>query len=600
MAVRLGHERLQRRRHDRQPEARHRGQLRGPSRGGAHDEPRLDRPALGADPAGDAVDDVDPRHRCLLRGRARLCGAALRRVPPHDRVVAREGPRGWNDAPTTGSSPPPVRSTSGFIRCDLLRRQDVRLHAVGAVQQRLVALHLQRVVRVAEVELALRREQQVEVELRGQRAPDREARLVQRHGLGRVVVGAHHLRVAPRSAAPDVVALEDGDVRDAVVRREVVREREPVHPAADDDDVVARREVAPLEERPVAEQPRHAGTSAARGRPRLARDARAGARATCAGTRSRRPSVSRDDLRADVRRRRPGRSPSGVGTSKPDRYDNASSASLADKRPGSPSRRRRRGRWRRRRSPAIASSSSRRTSATTAGATTTSTSSGASRRCGRRAGGHEPVHGGGLAPRRRCTPTRAVAELKHAAAPPRGRRTGSATTDAVTSPACGVLGEHAVDRRGPSRVRSAPPAASDTRARGDRARRWRRRPRAGAPRCGGRRSAGRPAAFERNAAIRSSARLADERRLVHRDRPPQPELGGMVVGQRVLAQVDVALLQPEHVQGVQAVRADSQIPARVHQRVPQLDAPRARVVQLERQLAHEARADRRGTGRRRR
>ena len=77
-----------------------------------------------------------------------------------------------------------------------------------------------------------------------ERAVHPEARRVERHGLGRVVVGAHDLGVASAAAAADVVALEHGDVADAVVLGEVERERQPVHAAAHDHHVVARLQLA--------------------------------------------------------------------------------------------------------------------------------------------------------------------------------------------------------------------------------------------------------------------------------------------------------------------------------------------------------------------
>ena len=241
------------------------------------------------------------------------------------------------------------------------------------------------------------------------------------HGLGRVVVGPHDLGVTARSAAPDVVALEDGDVGDAVVRREVVREGQPVHPAADDDDVVARREVAPLEERPVAEQPGHAGTSVARASS-IARVR------TCsrqyAGTRSRRPSGSRR-IFAPTRATSPWTNPSGVGTSKPDRYDNASSAS-------SPTKSQAR--------PAVGDVEDEGVAVDRGDPVLELPTDvrdhsglhdhqrlvgGKSQRAGAVAGGHEPVQGGGLG-RADDHADGAVAELRHAGAPPRGRRRGSA------------------------------------------------------------------------------------------------------------------------------------------------------------------------------
>src|SRR5439155_3255108 len=92
-------------------------------------------------------------------------------------------------------------------------------------------------------------------------APDPQARLVPRDVLGGVVVGAHDLRVAPRRAGAEVAGLEDRDVADPVPGREVVGERQAVHPAADDHHVVATLGLDLPEEHAPAEDPCHrAGT----------------------------------------------------------------------------------------------------------------------------------------------------------------------------------------------------------------------------------------------------------------------------------------------------------------------------------------------------
>src|SRR5207244_1374266 len=135
----------------------------------------------------------------------------------------------------------------------------VGLHTVGLVQQRLVPLDLERVGRVAEIQLTLRRELDVEVELLAERAPDPQAGLVQRDVLRGVVVGADDLRVPPRGAGADVAGLEHGDVADPLTGREVVGERQAVHPTADDHDVVATLRLDLPEEHASAEYPGHRG-----------------------------------------------------------------------------------------------------------------------------------------------------------------------------------------------------------------------------------------------------------------------------------------------------------------------------------------------------
>src|SRR5581483_6428241 len=66
-----------------------------------------------------------------------------------------------------------------------------------------------------------------------------DAAPVERGTFGCQVVRADDRRVAPGGAGADVRLLEDGDVADAVVLREVVRNREAVRAAADDHDLVA-------------------------------------------------------------------------------------------------------------------------------------------------------------------------------------------------------------------------------------------------------------------------------------------------------------------------------------------------------------------------
>src|SRR6185295_2947329 len=75
--------------------------------------------------------------------------------------------------------------------------------------------------------------------------------------------GAEHLGVAARRARADIRPFEHGDVADAVVLGQVVGEREAVHAAADDHDVVARPELAPLEEPNGPQEPGHRRSSAA-------------------------------------------------------------------------------------------------------------------------------------------------------------------------------------------------------------------------------------------------------------------------------------------------------------------------------------------------
>ena len=98
------------------------------------------------------------------------------------------------------------------------------------------------------------REHEVEVELVRQALVQAHALAVERGALGRAVVRADDRRVPARRARADVRLLEDRHVADAVPLREVVRRREPVRPAADDDDLVAALQLGPRPPHPLGEE----------------------------------------------------------------------------------------------------------------------------------------------------------------------------------------------------------------------------------------------------------------------------------------------------------------------------------------------------------
>src|SRR6478736_5453918 len=95
-------------------------------------------------------------------------------------------------------------------------------------------------------------------------------------------------------------------------------------------------------------------------------------------------------------------------------------------------------------------------------------------------------------------------------------------------------------------------------------------------------------ALERQRSHALERGLPDEPRLVHRDGPLQAELRRMVVGQRVLSEVEVTLLQPERVEGAQPEGLGALGAAGLEQRVVELGTARALVVELEPDLADEA------------
>ena len=83
---------------------------------------------------------------------------------------------------------------------------------------------------------------------------------------------------------------------------------------------------------------------------------------------------------------------------------------------------------------------------------------------------------------------------------------------------------------------------------------------------------------------------ADEPRLLHPDRPVHPEPARRRVELGVHPDDDVALLEPQPEQRLEAVRPDPEVRAEVQQRAPQLDGAVDRVVELEGGLAGERQA----------
>ena len=86
--------------------------------------------------------------------------------------------------------------------------------------------------------------------------------------------------------------------------------------------------------------------------------------------------------------------------------------------------------------------------------------------------------------------------------------------------------------------------------------------------------------------------LADEPGLPHVHRPRHAQLGGRVVGHRVLAQVDVPLLQAQQLERIEPVRPKVPLASGIGERRPQLGTSPARMVQFERELAGEPAPDR--------
>ena len=157
---------------------------------------------------------------------------------PHDRVVANDP--AWRVVQRTHDRPRHVirdvelrAEARNFAATDEAAVDSQHLVHLGALGHR-----DHRPVGMRECEVPLLREEEVEVGVGTETLVELEAATVEPRALGRSVVGADDGRVSAGGPGADVALLEDGDVRDAVVFREVVRGCEAVRPAADDHDVV--------------------------------------------------------------------------------------------------------------------------------------------------------------------------------------------------------------------------------------------------------------------------------------------------------------------------------------------------------------------------
>ena len=235
----LGHERLQRVVRERHLDAGHVRDLRRPAGDGRHHGAGRDRAAVGLDADAAAVLDLEAGDLDALVD-VHAAGVGLAGVAPHDRVVADHGARRVVERALDRVGDLARHVELRAEARDLVGLDPARVDAHQLVGLGALALHRHGALGVREREVAVRRDQQVEVELLRELLVDLEALAVERDALGRLVVGAQDRRVAARAAGADVVHLEHGDVRDAALRQ-LVGGREAVRAAADDDDVVGGR-----------------------------------------------------------------------------------------------------------------------------------------------------------------------------------------------------------------------------------------------------------------------------------------------------------------------------------------------------------------------
>ena len=201
-----------------------RGDRGRPARGGAEDDSAGDVALVRLDATHLAVLDVESRHLDAL---VDLCAAATRllRVAPDDGVVADDPARRVVER---ALDRPRHVLADVDLRAQLLHFLTVDHAAVDSeqlVHLRPLVLHDERAIGVREGEVTVLREHHVEVEVDRELLVELDALLVERGPLGRAVVGADDRRVAPCRSRSDVALLENRDVRDAVVDREVVRGR---------------------------------------------------------------------------------------------------------------------------------------------------------------------------------------------------------------------------------------------------------------------------------------------------------------------------------------------------------------------------------------
>ena len=136
------------------------------------------------------------------------------------------------------------RSSCGQSSLIAIRADDLGLDPEQLVHLRALLRDDHPAVGVREGQVPVLREHEVEVELLREALVQRHALAVELGALGGAVVRADDRRVPAGCPGADVRLLEDADVLDPVVLREVVRGREPVRAAADDHHVVAALELA--------------------------------------------------------------------------------------------------------------------------------------------------------------------------------------------------------------------------------------------------------------------------------------------------------------------------------------------------------------------
>ena len=100
--------------------------------------------------------------------------------------------------------------------------------------------------------MAKLREHDIEVQLGGELLVQLHRAIVKAYSLGRQIVGTNDRRIPARISTAQVTAVQDRDVRNAVVPGEIVSGGKSMHSRSDDYDVIGRLEIVrPPDSRPV-------------------------------------------------------------------------------------------------------------------------------------------------------------------------------------------------------------------------------------------------------------------------------------------------------------------------------------------------------------
>jgi hypothetical protein len=206
---------------------------------GTHQHPGGADAAAGGLHAGDlAVFGVDGGGFGLLVDVHAVFGAPLGQAPDNG-VMAHDAAGRMVHGPVDGKG-----DIFGDVQCrhhlfGLFGIDQMALHAVELGRGDGHAGRLHGRLAVHEVQVAAVVEHEIEVQLLGEHRPKVQRLLVKRNVVLRPLVGPHDRRVSAGTAEPDEALFNDGNIREAVLLRQVVGRGEPVQAAADDHRIVA-------------------------------------------------------------------------------------------------------------------------------------------------------------------------------------------------------------------------------------------------------------------------------------------------------------------------------------------------------------------------